>query len=259
MDYQQNPNEPQNQSEQQDSNIMQNSGGQQALNEQQAHGGQQTPNEQPAPVGQQMYNGQQTPGNNLNNSGNPYNNGNSYNNGNPYSNGYPYSNGNSYNNGYPYNNYNNRSPYNYNNGNPYNNGNAYNYNAYQQSYVITQKGDTLATASMVTGIIAVVSPMLIIVFPFALYFPFIFGGISIILALLSKGAAAKMISKAKSGIICATIGLVCNIALICTSFYLVFNNAEFRQSFDDAFIEMYGMTFEEVMEEIMEGENPYGY
>ncbi len=256
MDYRQNPNEPQNQSGQQDSNIMQNPGGQQAadgqqtLNERQAPGGQQTLNEQQAPGGQQMFNGQQTPGNNLYNSGYPYNNGN------PCSNGYPYNNGNSYNNGYPYN---NRSPYNYNNGNPYNNGNAYNYNAYQHSYVITQKGDTLATASMVTGIIAVVSPLLIIVFPFALYFPFIFGGISIILALLSKGAAAKMISKAKSGIICAAIGLVCNIALICTSFYLVFNNAEFRQSFDDAFIEMYGMTFEEVMEEIMEGENPYGY
>ncbi len=250
MDYRQNPNEPQNQGGQQDSDIMQNSGGQQAadgqqaLNEQQAPGGQQTPNEQSASVGQQMYNGQQTPGNNLYNSGNPYNN------------GYPYSSGNSYNNGYSYN---NRPPYNYNNRNPYNNGNAYNFNAYQQSYVITQKGDPLATASMITGIIAVVSPMLIIVFPFALYFPFIFGGISIILALLSKGTAAKMISKAKSGIICATIGLVCNIALICTSFYLVFNNAEFRQSFDDAFIEMYGMTFEEVMEEIMEGENPYGY
>lgn len=145
--------------------------------------------------------------------------------------------GNGWNNGFP------------NNGNPYNNNNLY-----RQAQVLTPKGDSLATAAMVTGIFAIVS---FIILP--IYLPFMFGGISIVLALLSKGKAAKMVSKAKAGIICAVAGLVTNVALTVLSFYLVFTVPDLMDQVNDMFEDIYGVTFEEMLDDIMEGENPYGY
>ena len=110
----------------------------------------------------------------------------------------------------------------------------------------------MATAAMVTGILAVVTFAMMTV-----YLPFIFGSISILLALLSKGRAPKLPGKAKIGILCSITGVICNIILVCFSLYMVIANPMVREQVDKVFEAQYGITIEEMYEDMMNGENPY--
>lgn len=150
--------------------------------------------------------------------------------GGPNNNGY---NNNSYNNnGYNNNNYNNG----YNN--PYYNNNQYN---------IDEPGSSFATAAMVLGIISIVTS-----FTFTVYPPFMLGSIAIVLALLSKGKRPKLLSKARTGVICAVSGLVLNTIIVTFSMVLLFTNPDVRAEVNKTFEKQYGMSFDEMWEEIME-------
>lgn len=105
-----------------------------------------------------------------------------------------------------------------------------------------EKPNGLARASMILGIIALVS-----FFTFTLYPPIIFGSIAIILALLSRGASFKMHSHAKNGIITSVIALGCNIAMFVAVFGLIFGNFE----------AIYGMSYQEMMESMENGTLDY--
>lgn len=142
----------------------------------------------------------------------------------------------------PSNGYNNNNP----NGYPY-----YDRNAYQLPY--EEPGGSLAHAAMVLGIISIVS-----CFVFPTYPPFIFGSIAIILALLSKGRRPKLLAKARTGIFCAAAGLAVNTVMITSFIYLVFTNPDLKANFNRLFEDVYGVTFDEVMDEIME-ENGFSY
>ena len=73
-------------------------------------------------------------------------------------------------------------------------GNGYNpYNPYGmplQPAPMKPKGDSMATASMILGIITLVSLLLLRV-----SMPFMLGGVGIILAILSRGSAKKCVVK----------------------------------------------------------------
>lgn len=200
------------------------------------------PNSSPAlgaqPSGNSSYN---NVNNNLNNNmnNNPYNH-------NPYqnqnngqnpnvNNGYGYPNNNGYNN-----NYNNSYNNGYNNNNPY-----YNRNVYQMPQ--TEPGNGLFTAAFILGIVA-----LVFCFTFTVYPAYIFGSIAIVLALLSKGKNAKMHSKASVGIICAIAALVLSTCIVTYSMTTIFTNPEVYEEFNDTCEEIYGMSFDEMIEEIME-------
>ncbi len=160
---------------------------------------------------------------------NPYNNGNPYNNNNPYNNGNPYNNNNPYNNGNPYNNpYGGRNP-----------------------YPRKPKGDSLATAALVMGVVALCSCITV-------YLPFIFGGIGITLAILSKGSAPKMLGKAKAGLLCAVAGFSLTAMLVAASFYMVFTVPEVMDEVNKVYEQTYGVSFEEMIDNIRKGEDPYG-
>lgn len=103
----------------------------------------------------------------------------------------------------------------------------------------------LARASMVLGIIAVVS-----FFTFTIYPAVIFGSLAIILALLSRGASFNLHSKAKNGIITAVTAIGCDIALIVSCCFLIFGSADFFES-------IYGMSFQEMMEGMENGTLDY--
>ncbi len=199
-----------------------------------------------------------TPGNN----GNPYNNtasgqnpygntgntGNTGNNGNPYGNS-PYNNAN-HNNANPYNNYN---PYNNTNPypNPYYNGNPYGYIGAKILSPQKNKGEGMATAAMILGIISLISLLLL-----HFYMPFLLGGVGIILAVLSKGKAKKMLGKARAGLICCITGLALDVTICVFSVYLVFALPDIMPEMVDEVNKMceeqYGMTYEELMDEIYE-------
>lgn len=201
--------------------------------------------EQPMPQNQPMQ--QQSPYDNRNMQapgGNPYNH-NPYENGTPnpyqsgqsYQNNQPYRNNIPYGNGYPNNNYPNGG----NNAYPY-----YNRSSYQLQYA--EPGSSLANASMVLGIISIIAS-----FTFTVYPAFILGSIAIILALLSKGSRTGFFQKARTGIICGTIGLITNTLIVIFSLVFVFTNPDANEMFNQMFEQQYGMTFEEMMEEIEGG------
>lgn len=144
-----------------------------------------------------------------------------------------------------YNPYNN-NPY---NNNPYNN-NPYNpYGAPLQPAPRNTKGDSMASASMILGIIALVSLLLL-----RLSMPFILGGVGIILAILSKGSARKMVGRAKAGMICCITGLVLDLAFCVFAVWLVFSlpklSPELTEEVNKVCEEQYGVSYYEMMEEI---------
>lgn len=180
-------------------------------------------------------------GSNTYNNYNPNSNGsNTYNNYNPNSNG-----DNTYNNysqnSNTYNNYNpNNSSNGYNNGYPY-----YGRSAYQMPY--SEPGSSFASASMVLGIISIITS-----FTFTVYPAFVLGSIAITLALLSKGRRPKLLSKAHVGVVCGIAGLVINTAIVTCSMVLLFTNPDVKAEVNKTFEKQYGMSFDEMWEEIME-------
>lgn len=145
------------------------------------------------------------------------------------------------------NNYNpNNNNYNPNNGfNNYPNNNYYDRSAYQRP--IVEPGSSFATASMILGIISIVSS-----FTFTVYPAFVMGSIAIVLALLSKGRRPKLLSKATAGVICATCGLVINTVIVVICTVLLFTDPDVRAEVNKTFEKQYGMTFDEMWDEIME-------
>lgn len=199
---------------------------------------------------------------NIDNSNNGYNNYNtnnnnsSYNNYNTNNNNSGYNNYNTNNSNNSYNNYNtNSNNYNPNNNNYNPNNNGYNnpqgnYPYYDRSAYqrpLAEPGSSFATASMILGIISIV-----LSFTFTVYPAFVMGSIAIVLALLSKGRRPKLLSKATAGVICATCGLVINTVIVAVCMVLLFTDPDVKAEVNKTFEKQYGVTFDEMWDEIME-------
>lgn len=135
-------------------------------------------------------------------------------------------------------------------GNGYNPYNPYNpYGMPLQPAPMKPKGQSMATASMILGIIALVSLLLLRV-----SMPFILGGVGITLAILSKGGARKMCGKAIAGMICCITGLVLDIVLCISAVWLVFAlprvAPELVDEVNKVCEEQYGVSYDEIMDEI---------
>jgi len=225
-----------------------------------------------------------------NHNGSPYQNGQPYgnHNGSPYQNGQPYQNRPPYGNGAPYpapqqpygnhanmpgqNNgpYRGNTPY----GNQYPNRNGqqgggdpdtnnydlnhfYQNNRYNNNYPyydrnsyripVAEPGSSLAKAAMICGILSIIFCLTFTVYP-----AFVLGSVAIILALLSKGRRSSLFTNARTGIICATIGLIFNAILVTSSVAYVFTNPEQMEKFNEQWEQIYGVPFDDMMDDIME-------
>ena len=85
-------------------------------------------------------------------------------------------------------------------------------------------GSSFATASMVLGIIAVISAFFATVYP-----PIICGGLSIILSLLSKGNDKAMLPNAKVGLLTGILGMVVNVVVVGSFFVMLFTNPSYKK------------------------------
>ena len=135
------------------------------------------------------------------------------------------------------------------NNNPYHNDNSY-LNQNSRRYPADASGERLASAAMIMGILTLATFISLTIYP-----PFIFGAIGIVLALLSKGRAPKLNSKAKAGIICATIGLIANCALCGTSLYILYTKPEIMNQVNEIFEMQYGMSYNEMLEMILDSDD----
>lgn len=100
-------------------------------------------------------------------------------------------------------------------------------------FTMAKTAGTFAFAAVITALFGTV------------FFPFIFGGLSIIFAVLSKGNTACYQLNAKIAIIASCIALVGNTAYTGFAFYNVFFNEEYREQLDETFEQLYGMNMEE--------------
>lgn len=124
--------------------------------------------------------------------------------------------------------------------NPYQNPNGSRYSA-------GASGERLASGAMIMGILALATFISMTIYP-----PFVFGSIAVVLALLSKGRAPKLAAKAKAGLICATVGLIANCALCGTTLYMLYTKPEIMDQVNDIFEKQYGMSYDELIETILE-------
>ncbi len=127
------------------------------------------------------------------------------------------------------------------NNNPY-----YQHNGYQMP--VKEPGSSMYSAAFALGIAALIS-----CFTFTVYPAFICGGIAIVFALLSKGRSPKMHNKATIGIVCGTIALVMNTLIVTYSTTMVLTNPELKEQLNETCEEIYGMSFDDMLEEITEG------
>lgn len=130
-----------------------------------------------------------------------------------------------------------------------NGGNPYPYGVPVQPMPPRPKGQSMATASMVLGIVALASLLIL-----RITVPFLLGGIGIILAILSRGGAKKMLGRAKAGIACCIVSLCLDIALCTFSVWLIFAlpkiSPELTKEVNKICEEQYGVSYDEMMEEI---------
>lgn len=118
----------------------------------------------------------------------------------------------------------------------------------QYGFYTRTPNQIFVSAAYAMGILAIISTILITV-----YLPFIFGGLSIIFAMLSRTDLEKLQQKAKKGMICGIIGISMNVALIVTCFTLVFTKPEMRTELNTVCEQMYGISFDELLEEMYGG------
>ncbi len=76
-------------------------------------------------------------------------------------------------------------------------------------------------------------------------FPYILGGLSIIMASLSRGRNIKYTLNAKIALIVSCIAIIGNTAYIGLTAYNFMYNEEFRQQLDTTFEQIYGMNMTE--------------
>lgn len=122
----------------------------------------------------------------------------------------------------------------------------YEYIKRNQMAPIPVPANSFETTAKVLGIISIISAVFGTIYP-----PFILGGLAILLAWLSHGGEKKLSSAAKTGIITAVLGLTINLAVIGGVLYAVFALPEYRQELNRVYEEMYGQSFDEAIDEIL--------
>ena len=100
-----------------------------------------------------------------------------------------------------------------------------------------QKPNYMETAALVLGVLSVVTCSCI-------YGAYIFGGIAIVLALLSRGGKMKLGSKAKIAIILAIAGIVITTAFYAVCFYIAIQEYGSLEELLRASCEMAGYDFD---------------
>lgn len=114
-------------------------------------------------------------------------------------------------------------------------------------------GDALAMAAMVMGILAAIMCATLTLYP-----TFVLGSIGIVLALLSRGRAARPDTKARIGMVCAVAGIIFNCFVITATLKAVYTNPQILEEANELIKEQYGMTYEEMIDAILNGgELPY--
>ena len=125
------------------------------------------------------------------------------------------------------------------------NGDKYYYNNYNYNMTHNELDNHVRMAST-----ALIVGLLSIPFCFFMYTGIILGGVAIILALLSKGVAKKLLPQAKKGIFYGTIGIILGYGIMITSVHTLLTDPAYRQQRNQMSEKYYGESFDDMLKEI---------
>lgn len=108
-----------------------------------------------------------------------------------------------------------------------------------------QRSNTFTILSMIFGILTFLSLLTVV-------FPFIFGSLAIIFAILSKGSSLNMEPLAKTAVAIALSGIVLITALTGTTAYRLITDKDYRDKVSEEFEKINGYTLEEYTEMLEE-------
>ncbi|MGN1179831.1 MAG: hypothetical protein ACI4SD_01365 [Suilimivivens sp.] len=110
-------------------------------------------------------------------------------------------------------------------------------------------GMAMATASLFLGVASFFTML-------SVFLPFLFGGLAILFALLSKGYGKKMLTQAKIGLLSGIGGLCVTVVLCVSSMSMLLKDpdllVEIGQQYDEAIESIYGQSAEEIYGESFE-------
>ncbi|WP_026667865.1 MULTISPECIES: hypothetical protein [Butyrivibrio] len=118
--------------------------------------------------------------------------------------------------------------------------NNYNYN---KAHNELDSHVALATFARILGMFSI--PLCLI-----FYTGIILGGVAVVLALLSKGTMKTFLPQAKKALVLGTVGVVLGYTMMVTSIHTVLTNPEQRQQLNMMSEQMYGTSFDDMLNEI---------
>lgn len=119
----------------------------------------------------------------------------------------------------------------------------YNNYSYNKAHNELDKHVNMATVALIMGLISI--PLC-----FFLYTGIVVGGIAIIFAILSKGAAEKLLPQARKGIIYGTIGVVLGYAVIISNVHTLMTDPSYREQLNHMSEQYYGESFDDMLKDI---------
>ncbi|MGL5259769.1 MAG: hypothetical protein ACRC7V_06625 [Lachnospiraceae bacterium] len=108
---------------------------------------------------------------------------------------------------------------------------------------IELKQKQLSQASYILGILAIASTVTV-----AVIFPFIFGSLAILCAILSKGRDTTFLRRAKSGFYTGILAIILNILFLIVAIYMIFAIPEYHDLLNTYSQQLYGQTFDEMLQ-----------
>jgi len=106
----------------------------------------------------------------------------------------------------------------------------------------------MARASRTCGIIALISIITFLIYP-----AIALGSVAIILALLSRGSENTLSDRARRGLTNGIIALTVNVCLLIGTLCIIFSDGPYKQQLNTACEQMYGQTFDNMINDAMDG------
>lgn len=125
-------------------------------------------------------------------------------------------------------------------------------NPYQNGKIPpADKGSSLARAAMITGFVALISV------PMYTFVPaMVLGAVSITLAILSRGSQKTFVRTSKVALSVGILAMCLNMGLAGFQIYHFSTDSNARKQFNKTFEEFYGESFQDVIKDIMNGQDP---
>lgn len=116
--------------------------------------------------------------------------------------------------------------------------------SYHKPAGAAKAGLTMASAALIFGAVSLLTILTI-------FLPLILGSVAIVLALLSKGREPKMLTQAKVGLSCGIAGLSVVLALLASSYAIMFTYPEMLPEAGRMVDTMYEETYDTKTEDIL--------